>query len=121
MLSKHLTIYIILIGLFFMEGCAVGIISLEKAQIPESQDQLVKILGYPDRINKTSEYLQEWFYKNTFINIFNLQYVCLEYIYTLNTNGNIMGKSLVETFYKYNIISPINLSEDFRREIEVSP
>ena len=121
MLSKHSTIYIILIGLFFMEGCTVGRISLEKAQIIESQDQLVKILGYPDRINKTSEYLQEWFYKNTFINIFSLQYVRLEYVYTLDANGNIMDKSLVENSYKYNIISPINLPEDFRRGIEISP
>ena len=121
MLSKHSTICIILIGLFFMEGCARGIISLEKAQIIETQNQLVKILGYPDSINKTSEYLQEWFYENTFINIFSLQYVHWEYIYTLNADGNIMGKNLVENSYKYNIISPINLSEDFRRKIEVSP
>ena len=121
MLSKYLIIYIILIGLFFMEGCAVGRISFEKAQIPESQDQLVEILGSPDCINKTSEYLQEWFYKNTFINIFNLEYVCLEYMYILNINGDIMDKNLVETSYKYNIISPINLSKDFFKEIEDSP
>ena len=32
----------------------MGRISFEKAQIPESQDQLVEILGSPDCINKTS-------------------------------------------------------------------
>jgi len=112
--TSRLTIWILFIWMFAVLGCATHRISLDRAKDVRNQEDLVRMLGKPDRATKNQDGYEEWIYRSKTCNILRLEYTSRDFIFLLNKNGEVIRKDMSELLRKYRLMPLRKLPDEFK-------
>lgn len=87
---------------------------MDKAKDLRNQEDLLQMLGKPDRAAKTQDGEKEWVYRFKTCNLFKLEFTQHDLIFLLNKNGEVIKRDMSEVSRKYRLIPLRKLPDEFK-------
>ncbi len=112
-------LFILLFCAFYVCGCANDRIARVAERHIESRDQLLQLLGRPDRIIK-ADGESKWHYRSHGFNLFLLKFWRYNLICLVDETGKVTDMELTGWSRQYHVIPPNSLPKEFEGFGEMS-